>query len=219
MPIAGPNWGKWADGAGFLGNISKQEGGGALPTYQAALVKMSGHRRQRAGPKAPRRIKSPNLAGATGPRYRHQSKYRAPPNGGNSSQKRILRIAKMRTEVDVLVAAYGSRAALPPDPTGWRAGMALRRHRSRDAKQCDGGLFRIARRAYRGAELGGWPGGAGYLGNISKPEGGGARPTQKAALVKMRGPWRQRVCPKAPRRITSQNLAGTTSPRYRHQSQ
>ena len=68
-----------------------------------------------------------------------------------------------------------------------------------------------------GLNWGRWPGAAGLLCNFSKPEVGGARLKQKAALVKMCGHWRQRVGPKAPGRSISPNLAATTRPRYRRQ--
>ena len=52
---------------------------------------------RRVGPKAARRIISPKRAGTTSARYRHPLEYLAPPNGGNSSQLIILRVADIRT--------------------------------------------------------------------------------------------------------------------------
>ena len=52
----------------------------------------------------------------------------------------------------------------------------------------------------------------GFPGNIARPEGGGARLIYKAALVKMRGNRRRRVCPKAPGALRHQTYPGLHAP-------
>ena len=134
----------WPGGAGFLGNIPGREGDG-----------VGNNARELAPTRRPLdtgRIASPYIAGTTCRRNRHRSKKVAPPNGGILSHlpcdsvrgsARPRRCARRGRGF-----ALGTSARLY-----WlRGGAALKR--PIDTRQCDSGLLRIARRVYRGAELG-----------------------------------------------------------------